>query len=318
MVNVLRKPAGRAAALVLVAAAVAVPLSAGTADARSGGGSYYGSYGGNGGGGGRGHGGGGSTSPTDACGAVLAKPSGGSWSCSFVDDFDGTSLDTTKWVAQNSALSSFTVGATCFVAGEGYDVSGGALKLTVTKKDPFACNTPWGARTASYTGGAVSTYGKFSQAYGRFEARIAFPGHTDAGLHGGFWMNPQNKVYGAWPASGEIDVAEWFSGVADHVFPTLHYTGSTSADTGWNCVVGDVSTYHTYAVEWSRSKMDFLFDGQLCFSRSWAPTDVQAPAPFDQPFTASLLAAAGQGTNSPTDTMPAQATTLVDYVKVWS
>ncbi|TCJ20949.1 glycoside hydrolase family 16 protein, partial [Nocardioides jejuensis] len=248
----------------------------------------------------------------------LVKQSGENWSCSFVDNFSGTRLDTTKWVVQDSSVSGFMMNNACFDAAQNHALGGGFLKLSVTRKPAFNCDLPYGTRGTQYMGGGISTYGKFSQAYGRFEARIAFPGHTDAGLHGGFWMNPQNKVYGAWPASGEIDVAEWFSGVADHVFPTLHYTGSTSADTGWNCVVGDVSTYHTYAVEWSRSKMDFLFDGQLCFSRSWAPTDVQAPAPFDQPFTASLLAAAGQGTNSPTDTMPAQATTLVDYVKVWS
>lgn len=297
MFHALRQSARRAAAVSLLAAVAVVPVTMGAADAAKPG----------------------PTSPSyDACGAKLTKATGGAWSCSFVDNFDGRELDPTKWVAQNSSLSSFFVGQTCFVQGEGYDVRNGSLLLTVKKQpEKFTCQTPWGTIESDYTGGAVSTYGKFAQAYGRFEARLKFPSYTGAGLHGGFWMNPQEQTYGRWPASGEIDVAEWFSGVPNKVYPSLHYTGRTTADTGWNCNVAYTDTFHTYAVEWGPTKMDFIYDGRVCFTRSWSPTDVQAPAPFDKPFTASLLASAGQGANAPTASTPTQATTVVDYVKVW-
>jgi beta-glucanase (GH16 family) len=300
MFDVLRQSARRMTTVSLLAAVAVVPVAVGSADAARWGG------------------GGGTTTSYDACGAKVTKASGEAWNCSFVDNFDGRSLDPNKWVAQNSSLSSFFVGQTCFVQGQGYDVRNGSLLLTV-KKQPskFTCQTPWGTIESDYTGGAVSTYGKFSQAYGRFEARLAFPDFTGAGLHGGFWMNPQDKEYGAWPASGEIDVAEWFSGVPGKVYPSLHYSGRTQADTGWNCTIAGTNNFHTYAVEWGPAKMDFIYDGKVCFTRSWSPTNVAAPAPFDKPFVPSLLASAGQGANAPTSATPSQATTVVDYVKVW-
>ena len=254
----------------------------------------------------------------DACGAITAKPGGGTWSCSFVDNFNGKALDANKWVGQDSSLSGFSMNTTCFKAGKGYAVGNGTLKLTVTRVAPFTCNVPGdGDFTSTSVGGAVSTYGKFSQAYGKFEARIKFPNYTGAGLHGGFWMNPQTKSYGAWPASGEIDVAEWYSGMANRLYPSLHYTGSTSSDTAYTCMSGDLTAFHKVSVIWSTTSMKFYYDDQLCFDRAWAPTDMAAPKPFDKPFTASLIAALGAGSNAPTSSTPKTATTTVDYVKVW-
>lgn len=261
-----------------------------------------------------------STSPatSDPCGDKIEKREGGVWTCTFADDFSGRSLDTSKWVTGDTSVSGFYANATCFEPGRGYSVGAGYLKLTVSKRGTFDCTTPGGSVPADYIGGAVSTYGKFSQAYGRFEARIKYPSHTGVGLHSGFWMNPQKLTYGVWPASGEIDVAEWFSYAADKAFPSLHYTGRTKADTGWDCAIGAADVFHTYAVEWGPTQMSFLYDGQVCFTRSWMPTDLDAPAPFDKAFVPSLLAAAGGGTNSPDASTPNSATTVVDYVKVWA
>ena len=254
----------------------------------------------------------------DACGARIAKPGGGLWACSFVDDFNGTSLDAAKWAAQNTALSGFYMNKTCFKQGQGYAVRGGQLTLTVRRTAAFTCQVPGdGDFTSTSVGGAVSTYGKFAQAYGRFEARMKFPAYAARGLHGGFWMNPQTRSYGAWPASGEIDVAEWYSSVANRMYPSLHYTGSTTADTAYTCSIGRADTFHTYAVVWGTTSMQFLYDGQLCFKRSWSPTDVEAPKPFDKPFTASLIAALGAGSNAPDAKTPKASVTVVDYVKVW-
>jgi beta-glucanase (GH16 family) len=254
----------------------------------------------------------------DACGTRIARPGGGLWACSFVDNFNGARLDTTRWAPQNSALSGFYMHDTCFKAGQGYVVGNGQLKLTVRRVAPFTCNVPGdGDFTSTSVGGAVSTYGRFSQTYGRFEARIRFPNVTTKGLHGGFWMNPQERAYGAWPASGEIDVAEWFSGAATRLYPSLHYTGRTSADTAYTCTTGSLAAFHKVAVVWSRTRMQFFYDGRLCFDRTWTPTTMEAPKPFDRDFTASLIAALGTGSNAPTSSTPKAATTTVDYVKVW-
>jgi hypothetical protein len=254
---------------------------------------------------------------TDACGSRIAKPGGGQWTCSFVDDFAGSKLDSTRWVTGDSATGGFYMNSTCFKSGQNIAVGGGQLKLSVRRTAPFACQVPGGSVDAVGLGAGVSTFGKFSQANGRFEARVKFPSYGGPGLHSNFWMNPQVRTYGAWPASGEIDVAEWFSGFTGRVFPTLHYTGSTTADTGWNCSVARMDAFHTYTLLWDARSMQFSVDGTLCFSRSWAPTNMQAPKPFDQPFTAALTAALGGGTNAPDARTPSLATTTVDYVKIW-
>jgi beta-glucanase (GH16 family) len=262
----------------------------------------------------------GATATSDACGAILVKESGENWSCSFVDNFSGTTLDTTKWVAQDSSLSGFTMNNACFLPGEGYALGGGFLKLTVRKRLPFNCKLPFGTRGTQYVGAGVSTYGNFSQTYGRFEVRMKVPDYDGPGLHGGFWMNPQNRDYGVWPGSGEIDVAEWLSGTRDHVYPSLHYTGSTGLlDTGWNCTIGTADVFHTYAAVWSPETIDFYYDGSLCFSRTWQPTDLAPPAPFDKPFTLALVAANGAGVNNaPNTNTPFPSTFTIDYAKAWS
>lgn len=291
--DVLRLSARRVATLSLVAATAIVPLaSSSPAEAAWWGG--------------------------DACGSTLAKPGGGNWSCSFVDDFSGRSLDSSKWVTGDTSRTGFHAGSTCFLPNQGYSTSRGALRLTVTQTAPFACKTPGGSVTTTSVGGQLSTYGKYSQAYGRFEARIKYPSYRGAGLHGGFWLNPYKNTYGAWPASGEIDVAEWFSAAPDNVFSSIHYSGSTGADTAWNCTVQDVDTFHTYTTEWTTSTISFYFDGKLCLSRSWTPTNVVAPAPFDRPFTLDLMFKSGDSNNAATPSTPSSASMYVDYVKAWS
>ncbi len=259
----------------------------------------------------------GGSGTSDDCGTVIPKASGGSWTCSFVDQFNGTALDSAKWVVQDTSRTGFRMGNTCFRNdGKQLRVRRGTLDLIVSKyATPFTCQSPAGDFQTQYSGADISTWGRFSQTYGRFEARIKFPSTTKEGLHGGFWLNPQKQTYGAWPNSGEIDVAEWWSHGADHAYPSLHYPGRTQADTGWDCVIGRADVFHTYAVEWSPTVMTFIYDGKPCYTRSWTPdSPLSAPQPFDHAFYNSL-SFADNGRVDPAVSFP--ATMTVDYVKVW-
>jgi hypothetical protein len=52
------------------------------------------------------------TAPGGACGGVsIPKATGGTWACSFSDEFDGSVLDRTKWLPQQTATSNYTSGA---------------------------------------------------------------------------------------------------------------------------------------------------------------------------------------------------------------
>jgi beta-glucanase (GH16 family) len=108
------------------------------------------------------------TAPAPSCGGTtITKSTGGTWQCTFDDEFGGSALDTSKWIAQQTANSGFTSGLTaCFVASRNnISVSNGTLNLTARKEAaPFTCTDPFGNFTTRYTSGMVSTYGRFGQA----------------------------------------------------------------------------------------------------------------------------------------------------------
>ena len=260
---------------------------------------------------------------SDACGTVLTKADGTPWTCSYVDNFDGKALDPTRWITQQTAVTGFRSGQTCFTTStKNIRVFRGELELTArAEKGRFLCQSPSGDFSTTYTGGMIGTRTKFSQAYGRFEVRAKYPAATKPGVHGGFWMFPLHLRYGPWPASGEIDVAEWWSNDPTLVMPSLHYNGrDVWLDSGWSCRVADPAGYHTYTVEWLPSAISFFIDGVLCFTREPEPdAPLVAPQPFDHPFSMILNMGVGpaSGTNAVSSATPLPATYTVDYAKAW-
>jgi len=258
----------------------------------------------------------------DACGSFLSKPGGGRWQCTFVDEFDGSELDADKWITQDTVLTGFRNGLTCYRGATNVAVRSGTLLLVARDLgEPIDCSNRYGRFVTAYTGALVGTRGSFSQTYGRFEVRARFPTARTPGVHGAFWMYPPKPTYGPWPASGEIDVAEWWSNDPTLVLPTLHYDGSSfHADSGWKCRVADVSTFHTYTVEWYPTTMRFFIDGTMCYGRKWAPEHpLVAPQPFDHPFSMILNMGVGTptGTNLVSSATELPATFVVDYAKAW-
>jgi beta-glucanase (GH16 family) len=264
------------------------------------------------------------TAPTVPCGlATYAKPDGSAYSCSFSDEFSGSALDSAKWSPITTAATGQRTGVECDVdTPDTLSVGGDSLTVTARRlKRAMNCQSPFGAFDTNYTGGMITTSRKFAQAYGRFEMRARFPKATVAGLQSSLWMYPQTLTYGAWPNSGEIDIAEWFSGWGTIVVPHLHYHGDVDDPyrTSYNCTVTDPSSYHTYALEWTPMSITFLYDGQTCLQDvNWMPIGLLAPAPFDQPFNLLIGNGRGTGNNAPTADTPFPSTLQVDYVRAWS
>jgi beta-glucanase (GH16 family) len=134
-------------------------------------------------------------------------------------------------------------------------------------------------------------------------------------------MYPLDNAYGPWPASGEIDVAEWWSVDPTLVMPSLHFYGRDfHVDSGWGCRVANPSVFHTYTVEWFPTGFNFSIDGTPCFTRTPTPNEpLVAPQPFDQPFSMILNMGVGtaSGTNTVSSATPLPATYTVDYAKAW-
>jgi beta-glucanase (GH16 family) len=250
------------------------------------------------------------------CTTTPVKANGTPWVCTFVDNFDGTTLDTSKWLVQTTAASNYTIGGECYMDDpKNVSVSNGSLQLTVRKEAaPVTC----GPRTSSFTGGTVNTYRKWSQTYGRFEIRAKFPTATVKGLHSALWLWPDNPVkYGAWPASGEIDIAEMYSQYPDRVIPFIHYLPLKLTQTNNYCTL-KVDDWHTYVAEWTATTITISFDGKVCVKDTISARGLAAPKPFDHPFMIALTQGLGVGGNAPDPaTVQVPATTSVDYVRVW-
>jgi beta-glucanase (GH16 family) len=259
------------------------------------------------------------------CGAAVAKAGGGVWICSFADEFQGRFIDTTKWTVQQTANSGYHSGAECFVnRAANASVKNGALNLTVRKESaPFTCKDPLGDYRTQYTSGMVSTWGKFTQAYGRFEVRAKLPAAKIKGLQESFWLWPADATkYGpSWPMSGEIDIAEIYSQYPDRAIPYIHYVPAVPDANVTNnyCMISDITKFHSYVAEWTPTEITVIYDGHTCLVDRWsAALPLVGSQPFDQPFMIVLTQALGITTNefNPATT-PLPATTQVDYVRIW-
>src|SRR5207237_907796 len=106
------------------------------------------------------------------CGdSLVPDPSGGWWACSFGDEFTGSEVDPTKWVTTTSEASAFTNAGECYTSNpENVSVDDDVLTLTARKQaQALPCPGLASSTPTSYTGGAVTSWSRFSQTYGRFE-----------------------------------------------------------------------------------------------------------------------------------------------------
>ncbi len=258
---------------------------------------------------------------TSDCGGILpVKANGTRWACTFSDDFSGSTLNSNKWMVATTAQTGFATQETCYVnSSSNVSVRQGALNVVArTGSSTFSCDRGSADFDTKRTGGVVTSYGRFTQAYGRFDFRAKYPATRLAGFDGNLWLYPETRTYGGWPASGEIDVGEHWSGHGDLVVPGIHYAGSTRDDIAWTCTVNDVRQYHTYSVEWEPTEMRFSFDGRLCFRRSWTPSEPQrSPQPFDKPFYILLSQGFGDPYYPFASNLPSTGTMAVDWVRVY-
>lgn len=258
------------------------------------------------------------------CGGVAAMASvQGVWRCRFSDDFNGPTVDRSKWIVQHTALTGWRSGRECYQNDpDNVRVSGGVLHLTAREEAGlFLCPTPGGGGYwTRVTSGMVTTWGRFQQTYGRWEIRARFPDITTRGVHSALWLWPRTQTYGAWPRSGEIDVAEFFTAKPDRAIPYIHYRTAQWDPTVTNtsCLI-DRKKFQTYRLDWTRNALTISIDGRVCVRNIINPRlPLVRPAPFDKPFFLALTQALGIGQNGYSSwTTKLPATLQIDWVRVW-
>jgi beta-glucanase (GH16 family) len=193
-------------------------------------------------------------------------------------------------------------------------------KLVITaREEPY--NGPDGAEF-DYTSARLKTQGLFSQAYGRFEARIKLP--AGQGLWPAFWMLGDNFGSAGWPKCGEIDIMENVGKEPGVNHGSLHAPSSTATTSDLTATItlpaGQKLSddFHVYAIDWEPDAIRFYLDANLYATFSAAQWPRGGTWVFDHRFFLILnVAVGGDWPGSPDDTTEFPQTMLVDYVRVY-
>src|SRR5258708_4447537 len=175
--------------------------------------------------------------------------------------------------------------------------------------------------TRDYTSARLKTLGKFSQAYGRFEARIKI--HRGQGIWPAFWMLGDDIDKPGWPACGEIDIMENIGKEPALVHGTIHgpgYSGEHGIGAPYGLPANQIfaDDFHVFAVEWEPNAIRFYVDDHLYTTTTPADLPKGAKWVYDHPFFLLLNVAVGGGwPGSPDASSVLPQTMLVDYVRVY-
>ncbi len=219
----------------------------------------------------------------------------------FDDEFNGSSLDQTKWNVRDEA----SVGnhELEYYTPDDVSVSGGALVLKSEHRS-------YGGR--QYTSGAVDTLGKFSFTYGKVVIRAKMP-QGGQGIWPALWLVDNST--GTQP--NEIDILEQ-KNQSNIARMFAHYGPKQGVDLIHYFACSPYSnpdfsaSYHVFSVEWGpRGNITWSIDGeQRCHQT--------IPGYFDKPMHIILnTAVGGDWPGNPDASTPFPQYFFIDYVRVY-
>lgn len=252
---------------------------------------------------------------------VVTQSPAPSWTLAWSDEFeqpDGSLPDPKKWTYDiggngwgNHELEYYTN------RPANAAVHAGKLAITALREDYTGADQA----VRKYTSARLKTQGIFTQAYGKFEARIQIP--RGQGIWPAFWMLGDDIEGHGWPLCGEIDVMENIGKEPSTVHGSLHgpgYSGDQDFTSIFHMPGGTkfADDFHLYSAEWEPGVVRFSVDAQQYaeFKTSQLPTGKKWI--FDHPFFILLNVAVGGDWPGPPDvTTQFPQTMSVDYVRVY-
>jgi beta-glucanase (GH16 family) len=167
------------------------------------------------------------------------------------DEFEGSSLDTTKWVFNIGAEPNWGNNELQYYTNrqENIYLADGILHIRA-RHESF--------EGSKYTSARITTRKKFDFKYGFIEARIALP--RGMGIWPAFWMLAANDK------ADEIDIIEAVN-TENIVYSTCHWypNGEYTHESGATRTF-DITQFHTYTVLWNENVLQFAVDGNEHFT----------------------------------------------------
>lgn len=242
------------------------------------------------------------------------------------DEFEGTSIDESKW--------SYDLGDGCDINPDGslcgwgnneleyYTdreenayIADGKLVITAKKETPLYLGEH------QYTSARLVTKNKGDWKYGRIDVRAKMP--IGQGIWPAIWMLPTDNVYGGWPKSGEIDIMEYIGSEPNSYFGTIHYGHENwTYNTQFLELPPEEGTFaddfHVFTVLWNENCVAFQMDGMDVGVPNTRSTTLPSTFPFDQNFHILLnVAVGGNLPGNPDASTVFPQSMEVDYVRVY-
>jgi len=234
----------------------------------------------------------------------------------FSDEFDGDSLDRSKWTPEVNCWGGGNSEKQCYVDHpETIFVRDGKLHLKAIYKGAYQLNgndrcTLDNEGSCSWTqpfisGRVNSKLANLAWKYGKVRVKALLP--SGPFLWPAIWMLPQDDVYGTWAASGEIDIMEARGQDPDIISHAIHYGGQWPHNTYSDKIVtvsNAQTNWHVYGIDWTEDNLTFSIDENPTYSvdlnRNFYSGQGDNPytanrQPFDQKFHLLFNVAVGGG-----------------------
>jgi len=254
-------------------------------------------------------------------------PVAGDWTPTFAEEFDGPTLDYHVW---NIYTTNYWDRRTHF-SKDNLILKDGKAILHYEKKTGFQNDDPNETKNigkSDYACGFLNTFGKWTQRYGYFEARMKLP--TAPGLWPAFWLMPDRGLKsGAKARAGtdkqanvdkgvggmEFDIMEFLSGWGLYRFNiALHWDGYGQNHKSVGCehiyTGTDKDGYITTGLLWTPGSAIIYNNGKEVFRwENERVSDVQEYLMFD------MVSGGWDNTQLDDSKLPDDFT--IDYVRVW-